>query len=60
MEDEFVHKNPQDALDEIFFRLEEKVNITRNMALLMEALTKNVDLSKRLVAINQKLDLMRN
>jgi hypothetical protein len=38
MEDEFVHKNPRNLVEERFLRLEEKVDdISRNMTLLMEA-----------------------
>jgi hypothetical protein len=36
MEDEYVHKNPQDVVEESFSRLKKKfVDISRNMSLLM-------------------------
>jgi hypothetical protein len=43
MVDEFVHNNPQDLVEEIFVRLEEKVtDISHNMSLLMVALASNL------------------
>jgi hypothetical protein len=39
MVDESIHNNPQDPVEEIFVRLEEKViDISHNMTLLMVAL----------------------
>jgi hypothetical protein len=42
MEDDFVHKNPWDGMEERFSRLEEKVvDISHNMALIMASLENN-------------------
>jgi hypothetical protein len=39
MADDYIHNNPWDAMEEIFFRLEERVvNISCNISLLMVAL----------------------
>jgi hypothetical protein len=44
MTDEFVH-NPQDPVEERFARLEDKCfDISRNMDLLMESLSRNIKL----------------
>jgi hypothetical protein len=43
MADEYVHNDPQDPGEDIFVRLEEKVdNISCNMTLLMEALANKI------------------
>jgi hypothetical protein len=50
MEDESGHKNPWDAIEERFLRLEEKfIDISHNMALLMECKKNILDLSRVLV-----------
>jgi len=43
MEDEFLHNNPQDLVEEIFHRLEAQViYINCNINLLMEDLVRNI------------------
>jgi hypothetical protein len=44
MADKFVHNNPRNPMEERFLKLEEKfVDVSRNMALLMEALASNLE-----------------
>jgi hypothetical protein len=56
MDDEYVHNNPRDLMEERFVRLEEKVaNISCNMSLLMAALVRNLGLFKEVGGLNSKI-----
>jgi hypothetical protein len=55
MVDESIHKNPPNIVEEKFLRLEEKVvNISRNMAFLMESLAKKFGPFREVVVSNSE------
>jgi len=61
MEDDFVHNNPRDGTKERFARLEEQVvNISCNMALVMESLANDFSPFEEVVGSNLEVGSNEN